>query len=216
MEWNEVEDKWRDKQKNKKTKPSAQAWELLSEKLDNHKPKQKEKIGYLQWLSIAACLMLGGFTFQFLTSNSLEDNTINIEEELLQSIPSVVHQEEEIVKEKNNTREDVYVKKDVKVVSEKISRVSIVDIDEHIIGEEKALVSVDESKELVKESIGVDEMLISKDKDVRTATIKVDSDLLLDQVEGELEMEFRETKVQKIYETAKRVIVDISNSKYEK
>lgn len=216
MEWNEIEDKWRDKQINKKTEPSAQAWELLSEKLDNHNPKQRGKIKYLQWISIAACLVLGGFAFHFINSDSLEDKVINIEEEIRQSTPSVVHQEEEIVKEQNDTREEIYVKRNAKVISEKNYHLAVEDIDELSKAEENELILVDKSKVVEKESVAIEEMLSLRDKEVGTAVIKVDSNLLLDQVEGELEMEFRETKVQKIYETARRVIVDISNSKYEK
>lgn len=216
MEWNEIEDKWRDKQINKKTEPSAQAWELLSEKLDNHNPKQRGKIKYLQWISIAACLVLGGFAFHFINSDSLEDKVINIEEEIRQSTPSVVHQEEEIVKEQNDTREEMYVKRNAKVISEKNYHLAVEDIDELSKAEENELILVDKSKVVEKESVAIEEMLSLRDKEVGTAVIKVDSNLLLDQVEGELEMEFRETKVQKIYETARRVIVDISNSKYEK
>lgn len=206
MEWNEIEDKWRDKQKNIKTEPSVQAWKLLSEKLDNHQPKERGKIKYLQWLSIAACLVLGGFAFQFINSDSLEDKVINIEEEIRQSTPSVVHQEEEIVKEQNDTREDVYVKKDTKVVSEEISRLAIVDIDEQRKGEGQELISVEDSKVVEKESTGVGE--IPSLKGVRTAMIKVDSDLLLNQVEGELEMEYRESRVERVLKETKKIFVN--------
>lgn len=206
MEWNEIEDKWRDKQKNIKTEPSVQAWKLLSEKLDNHQPKERGKIKYLQWLSIAACLVLGGFAFQFINSDSLEDKVINIEEEIRQSTPSVVHQEEEIVKEQNDTREDVNVKKDTKVVSEEISRLAIVDIDEQRKGEGQELISVEDSKVVEKESTGVGE--IPSLKGVRTAMIKVDSDLLLNQVEGELEMEYRESRVERVLKETKKIFVN--------
>lgn len=216
MEWNEIEGKWRNKQNSKEIKPSDQAWELLSGELDKHKSK-KETFNYLKWCSIAACLFLGGYMIHVLMSDSFEGSTLEFEEPSFQTItPKVVYQEEDIVKKENSPREDVYVKRNTTSVSEKIARVSIANIDEQIIEEEKELILIGESKELGRESIGADKTLISKNIDVRTAIIKVDSNLLLDQVEEELEMEFRETKVEKIYETAKRVIVDISNSKYEK
>lgn len=208
MEWNEIEDKWRDKQNNKEVKPTNHAWELLSRELDNYKSKKKIP-NYLKWCSIAACLFIGGYMIQVLMFSSHEDSTLKLEEPSFENTaPKVVYQVEDNIKEETNPRKDVNVNKNPMTVSKKISRVTIVDIDEHIIGEEKTLVSVDESKELVKETIEVDDMLISEDKDVRTVMIKVDSNLLLDQVEGELDMEFRESRVERIIKETKKIFVN--------
>lgn len=62
------------------------------------------------------------------------------------------------------------------------------------------------------DSLIIDEIWVRKPQQ----KVMVDSQDLLKQVEGEIEVEYRETKVNKLIHTAKKAVVDISDSRLEK
>ena len=208
MEWNEIEKKWRDKQNRQEVKPSDEAWELLSKQLNSYEPKRR--IGYLKWFSIAACLLFGGYMLNVLLFSSSPDVLKPEIKDLETTVPKIVYEiqdvetkdvEEEIISEKRRTE---------LVLEEKKEMVVAIQIEKEDI-EQQQLYMVNENEE-----INIVDLDIFNKVETETVEIKINPNLLLDQVEGELDMEFRETKVEKIYETAKRAIVGISNSRYEK
>lgn len=212
MEWNEIEKKWRDKQKRQEVKPSDEAWELLSKQLNSYEPKRR--VGYLKWFSIAACLLFGGYMLNVLLFSSSPDVLKPEIKDLEKTVPTIVYENKEVEK-KDIEQGAVNVKEGTKLVSEGIEKMMVIQMErrEKKVEVKEQLYVVYDSKEI--ETDIVDLSALNK-VNPETVEIKINPNLLLDQVEGELEMEFRETKVEKIYETAKRAIVGISNSRYEK
>ena len=216
MEWDKIENDWKKQLDNREIIPSDAAWQKLAQQLGQEEKKVK-KLAYKKWLSLAACLLVGGAIGWMLLpsiSNSIENQLINpIEENIVVEVEEMIQNpiQNDVVQEESKSNNQVVVQGKEQVVLKNTQQ------------EESRIVDVNVLKDISIEKASQDKELatsklipITIDKRDTTNRIVVDSNKLLKQVEGEVEMEYRETKLKKIFETTKKVVVDISNSKYEK
>lgn len=208
MEWSKIERNWKKQAEERAIAPSEAAWDKLSTQLDNREKKIK-RLTYIKWTSLAACLVVGGILgLLFLQT----DKTIQ-----LPTTDFLLQQEQLTIEE---TRPEEIQAEDKqqgagKIVPISVQKQGIVarnSKDKQVAQAEVQIpLQVPYKKERI-DSLVIDEIWVRKPQ----KKIIVDSDNLLDQVEGEIEIEYRETKVKKIIDTAKKVVVDLSESKYEK
>ncbi len=212
MEWGKIEKNWKKQLEDREITPSDAAWQKLAQQLGQEE-KQEKQIAYKKWLSLAACFLVGGaIAWMLLPSavNNIEDQLTSPMKEII-----VVDAEEiiqnDVVEEKNESNNQITVYNKEK------------DVIKNSHYEESRIAQINTIKDTSKAKVTQDaELATSKlipiiiEKIETNNRIVVDSNKLLKQVEGEVEIEYRETKLKKIYETTKKVVVDISNSKYEK
>lgn len=229
MEWHKIEKEIKNRMRDQRVDPSKEAWQKLSAQLDREtfgRRRTRQKL--TGWISVAACLLLGGLIFRFVFDP--EDKKAIESEQLHKEFPVVSHEEEaqETEVQHNSMQSDEKKSKEEKrIVTEKTTRKE--DKAVPVVNEigkpqiESPLKDIDPQEGVAvlenpqSELQGKDtEEAIRSVAAHRQRKVKIDSGMLLQQVEYEIEVEYRETKLQKIYETTKKVIVDISNSKYEK
>ncbi|MDR0228609.1 MAG: hypothetical protein LBI72_06040 [Flavobacteriaceae bacterium] len=215
MEWHEIEEKLQKKASEKEITPSANAWDKLSTQLDEYTVVEKRSNLKL-WIGIAASLLIGGFLIslfvfrqnEVITPYVIQQNTNNA---IVETDSVKVEQEKKETK-KALHEEDKSI---IPSIKEKYKRVE--ELQQALVQkEESPVIIVPILSEDVKETepITVDLLPISVVKP--TQKVVVNSKELLKQVEGEIVVEYRESVVKKIYEKTKKVIVDISDSNYEK
>lgn len=230
MEWHKIEKEIKSRMRGRSIDPSKEAWQKLSAQLDREAFARRHVSQRLRgWISVAACLLLGGLIFRFVFNQ--EQKKVMEPEQLRKELPVVSRKDEAQENEVQNNpaqSDDMKSEKEERrIVAEKATRkedniLSVVDErggseDESPLGDIRqqdgmAVRKNFQSEPRQKESkVGIRSVA-----EHRQRKVKVDSGMLLQQVEYEIEVEYRETKLQRIYETTKKVIVDISNSKYEK
>ncbi|WP_413513021.1 hypothetical protein [Myroides odoratus] len=210
MEWSKIEQNWKKQAEERAIAPSEAAWNKLSKQLDDRNKKIK-RLNYTKWMGLAACLVVGGIlgllflktdkTIQLPTTDFLmQEKQLTIEETRPQ----------EIQKGAEETDKGV-----TKLIPITVSKQGIVERSSRdkqaALAEIQIPLQVQYKKERI-DSLVIDEIWVRKPQ----KKIIVDSDNLLDQVEGEIEIEYRETKVKKIIDTARKAVVDLSDSRYEK
>ncbi|WP_158962170.1 hypothetical protein [Myroides fluvii] len=204
MEWNKVDKDWKKQLDERTIAPSAAAWNKLSQQLDNREKKKKRGV-ITTWMGIAACLVVGGLIGLLLSKaeQPLDSNTIHLPTTDYQVV--VDTQQEDVGAKEEVRLVETGGGESKKVVEEKVVRKELVQA-------EKTMPSGIEYKRERIDTLVIDEIWVKK----TPPKVVVDSNDLLEQVEGEIEVEYRETKVNKLINTAKKVVVDISDSRYEK
>jgi hypothetical protein len=230
MEPNNFEKDFREKLNQRKIEPSDKAWDRLDAMLsvaENKKPKKKRN-----WLYIAASLvgflLVGTFFFnQKKNENETQKNTIVIKED--QKKNSVVKPTLNII---DSVKTEIAVsEKDATETSTKISiskkinlyqnPVKSIKNESNQITESSIIIKNNQEKQSINNQTSVAEtpkkenvdQLNSAEKTVVAenavkpkSKVKVNANDLLNQVDGELELSFREkviTKVNKNYQTVK-------------
>ncbi|MBB1139854.1 hypothetical protein [Myroides sp. WP-1] len=207
MEWRKIEQEWKDRLDERTIVPSTKAWDKLANQLDRQE-KKTQKRSYYKWMSIAACLVVGGILgLLFLKT-----------EPILQPIPTdfsveehyVVTEKEQIKEESSNSKanqreeEAIPLKKTQRLVLKQ----EVLELAERGM---EVKIPVQAEREMT-DSVGLKEQW----KNSEPSRVIVNSTNLLQQVEGEIEVEYRDTKMKKIIEFTKKAVVDISDSRYEK
>ena len=232
MEPNNFEKDFREKLNHRKIEPSDKAWDRIDAMLsvaENKKPKKKKK-----WLYIAASLvgfLLVGTFFFNQKKNSVETpkNAIGIEENMKKN--SVVKptisltdsiKREVVISEKASIQNSIQKEnklnpkpnKTIKNESNQITESSV------IIKNNKEKQSINNQTSVVETSKNetIDQLLNSAEKTVvaenssnKKSKVKINANDLLNQVDGELELSFREkviTKVNKNYQTVKVAVAN--------
>lgn len=208
MEWRKIEQEWKKKVDDRTITPSATAWDKLAQQLDGQEKKNK-KLAYRKWMAIAACLLVGGLgaivMMQLESSNTIE------------SIPTHRPMEvKQVVMEEQPTLELEEIEAEQVVPKRSVSIKQPVVVEQHVLVQQLNSVAIDlkipeESKKEEVEALLKEELRVQK----APKKVMVNSNNLLKQVEGEIEIEYRDTKLMKMRESAKKFVVDISNSKYE-
>ena len=205
MEWNKIEKDWKKQLDEQSIAPSAAAWDKLSQQLDKREKKKKGSV-ITTWIGIAACLVVGGLVGLLLlkTEKSISPNSIEF-------FPT----EQQLVVEETNRQEIVEKEEDIVFdskgrevkngVREKVTHNQVAQVNNtiHIVPEY--------TREKI-DTLIIDEIWVKK----TPPKVVVDSNDLLKQVEGEIEVEYRDTKLKKIIDTTKKAVVDLSDSRYEK
>ncbi|WP_060874237.1 hypothetical protein [Myroides odoratus] len=206
MEWSKIDQEWKKQLDERSIAPSARAWDQLTKQLDD-RDKKKKRSALTLGIGIAACLVVSGImglifwkTEQRIPANPTDS-------------PAT---EQYMVVEDTGTEETLEQRTQV----EPIRQNSVVHQKEVMKkGHLEQLVQVEHSIQITPtpkrekmDSLTIDEIWVNKPQ----RKVMVDSNHLLKQVEGEIEVEYRETKLKKIIDTTKKAVVDISESRYEK
>ncbi|SHL13204.1 hypothetical protein [Myroides odoratimimus] len=205
MEWNKIDKQWKDRLADREITPSSHAWDKLSSQLDQQ-TKVKSKSNVMWWIGLAASLLIGGFSVvQFITTDVDNQVTPSIE------LPTVQEVENKLVEQETRKADTIYNQE--KITAPRASSV---------ITKEELNTLKQEHKQLANDNIMVDtinplkpqnlqEVFIGPVMNKPSKRIVVNSDDLLNQVEGEIEIEYRESVIKKIYDKTKKVIVERSN-----
>lgn len=207
MEWNKIDKQWKEGLEGREITPSSSAWDKLSSQLDKQ-AEVKEKSNLKLWIGIAASLLIGGFSVVQFVLLSTDSQAIPIIE-----LPTI-NQIERVIVENESTE----------TTSDTISTKQ--DETEHINNAIKTTDRVGKQstthKQLAKNNMVDDTISTLKSESLKgefiepvvnkpSKRIVVSSDDLLNQVEGEIEIEYRESVIKKIYDKTKKVIVERSN-----
>lgn len=218
MEPNKLETQMQEKLNSRVIQPSAQAWDRLDAMLsvaEQKKPKRK-----LSWLYIAASitglLFVGAF---LLNQNNNQESIINNSETIVNS-----NKEIENTEKSNISNQNTITKTEVELVPIENSEIALVsNIKKKINTPDKensnnlvvnnfteknttAITEVIAQKTEVKSTLEIDpkSLLVSIEKekiDQKTypkSTIKIDPQTLLSQVDGEIELSFRQKVIKTI------------------
>lgn len=207
MEWNKIDKQWKEGLEDREITPSSSAWDKLSSQLDKQ-AEVKERSNLKLWIGIAASLLIGGFSVVQFVLPSTDS----------QAIPTIelptVNQIERVVVESESTE----------AITDTISAKQ--NKTEHINNAIKPMDRVGKQstthKQLAKNNMVEDTISTLKPESLKEVFIEpvvnksskrivVSSDDLLNQVEGEIEIEYRESVIKKIYDKTKKVIVERSN-----
>lgn len=231
MEQNKIETQFKEQLNSREIKPSEMAWDRLDAMLTVAEEK-KSKPGY-SWLYIAASIM--GFVFFGTVYFSQSDENVIIEgkevvvennqkvmqkKDVISIIPLHSKSETRIVIsevkiEKKNSRDTNSILKNKKQVVQSSNTDNLIPIIEKNLTDQK-------TEQFVSSNINeksVDEMLASvkttsKARNLKT-TIKVNPNALLSQVDGELELSFREKVINKVNKNYQTVKVALANRNQE-
>lgn len=231
MEPNKLENQIREKLLGREIKPSVGSWDRLDAMLSVQEEKKNRKV--FPWLSIAASfLVLMGLGYFYMNQN--RENEIDLKSE-----PSVVEMNSETdktelqqVKEtiKKDSEESNVEETDLKPITGKksnplMNKLSIInekqkqliagsevspDKQENIVEPEKSLLSQ-------KESTDTESLLaqVEKPKITSKTKVKVDAKDLLSQVDGEIELTFRQKVMRTIKKNYQETKVAISTRNQE-
>lgn len=199
MEWNKIDRSWKESLAEREVTPSANAWDKLSAQLDKHAEGEK-KSNLKIWIGIAASLLIGGFSVMHFISPSSGNHVMPTLE-----LPSI----ERIVVAQEPTE---------------MNRAENKEVIEQIISEapqKKGNLLKEKHRQLAKNNIVEDTISTLKPESLKVVftepvvnktakRIVVSSEDLLNQVEGEIEVEYRESVIKKVFDKTKKVIVEIS------
>lgn len=208
MEWRKIEQEWKKKVDDRSITPSTTAWDKLAQQLDGQEKKVK-KLAYRKWMSIAACLLVGGLgvivMMQLEPSNTIESTPAYRPVEVQQVV-----MEEQPALEVEKTAVEQAVPKQSVPIKEPVFE------ERHVLVQQLNPIAVELKIPEVSNTEEVEALLKEELQIQKTPTkVIVNSNNLLKQVEGEIEIEYRDTKLMKMRESAKKFVADISNSKYE-
>lgn len=224
MEQNKLETQFKEKLNSREIKPTEMAWDKLDAMLTAEEKKPKRQFS---WIYIAASLL--GFVFlgTFFFSQTNNNTTVEDKEVVIQnnqkavskeqtpsimpknSIPESVVVTSELKKEKRNYRETNSVIKSQLVQNSKSDRLNSNIEKGQVIQIKEQFASSNINDKTVDEML--DSVKISSKSSNSKIVIKVNPNTLLSQVDGELELSFREkviNKINKNYQTVKVVLAN--------
>lgn len=224
MEQNKLETQFKEKLNSREIKPTEMAWDKLDAMLTAEEKKPKRQFS---WIYIAASLL--GFVFlgTFFFSQTNNNTTVEDKEVVIQnnqkavtkeqtpsimpknSIPESVVVTSELKKEKRNYRETNSVIKSQLVLNSKSDRLNSNIEKGQVIQIKEQFASSNINDKTVDEML--DSVKISSKSSNSKIVIKVNPNTLLSQVDGELELSFREkviNKINKNYQTVKVVLAN--------
>ena len=230
MEPNNFEKDFREKLNNRTIEPSDKAWDRLDAMLsitENKKPKKKNK-----WLYIAASfvgfLLVGTFFFNqkeqtikvpqsvVVEDNIKKDSVVKPALNSVDSIKTIASSEQTSVQKSNNKEINNNQKSNATLKNES-----------NQVAESSIIIKNNQEKQSIPNQIkiskneNIDQLLVTAEKAVvaensvkQKSKVKINADDLLNQVDGELELSFREkviSKVNKNYQTVKVALANRNN-----
>ncbi len=234
MEPNNFEKDFREKLNQRKIEPSDKAWDRLDAMLsiaEEKKPKKKNKWLYIA-ASIATFLLVGTFFFnQKKSTIEIPKNTVVIEE----------HIQKDSVENQNRITTDSIQKRIVTLENESIQNTENSIQEEKSLNQKSNKTIKNESNQIAESSVIIkknqetqsinqisvpetpknettDQMLKTAEKTVVAensakpkSKIKINANDLLNQVDGELELSFREKVIAKVNKNYQTVKVAVAN-----
>lgn len=244
MEPNNFEKDFRDKLNERKIEPSNKAWDRLDAMLSVAEEKKPERKSNKKWLYIAASFIgfLLVATIFFNQNNKAietpkevivekEIEKENNKESVLEPIVSdsdsertenaiaAKTSEENVTKqEKNNPEASGQISnKTIKNESNQIAESSIIikNNQEKQSANNQALVAETSKKENVDQLLETAENKVLAQNQTKKAKVKINAGDLLNQVDGELELSFREKMITKVNKNFQEVKVALSNRNHQ-
>jgi len=204
MEWSKIDKDWKKQVDDRTIAPSAAAWDKLAKQLE-HREQKVKTLAYKKWIGVAACLIVGGILGLIFLQT----------EHIIQEAEPKFGIEEHQIVEIEKSLEEEQLRREERVVPIQLTKPNQVkrsDVEVQLTTSDIQITKPIEYKTERVDSLIIDEIWVRKPQQ----KVMVDSQDLLKQVEGEIEVEYRETKVNKLIHTAKKAVVDISDSRYEK
>lgn len=233
MAQNKLENQIKEKLNSREIQPSAQAWDRLDAMLTvAEEKKTKRSFFSYKFIGIAASVLvfvtLGMF---FFTQKEVEKDTINdtntknvfpnhVKEQINEVVVSSEKPKINIQQPRTNNKKSIINQKTT-AINQFIENQSQVVVNQNQVQPQKDGEIAIKEKENLKTEIKSDEQLFkSLDKVALNATtkksaLKVDAKSLLNQVDGELDLTFREKVINSINKNYKNVKVAVSNRNKE-
>lgn len=227
MEPNKMEEEFRKKLNAREIQPSEAAWDRLDAMLsvtENKKPQRN-----FRWLYVAAglVLFLGAGLFLFtqeaenmkvLPSNDNNNNVVitqevlekteSLQEDTSVTVPLAVEQSIS-----NEAVADNHHQSEKKASSKQVLKPS--ELPKQVVKEEMPLALQSDTPEHQKVNVEAEKLLATANLPKEKPKVKVNANSLLSSVEGELNVEFRETTLDKIKKNFKTVKTAVANRNYE-
>ena len=232
MERNKLENEFRTKLNQREINPSESSWDRLDTMLTVAEEK-KPKRSY-SWIYIAASIIgfvfLGTFFFNQIDQNgTIESNEVVIENN--QKVEPIQKEANSIIPSNSQT-ESIAVISEVKNVNRNPQAKQSASLNQNQVAQNSNLDSVTislKNSQSIKETeqiassnsynITVDEMLAAVQTSLKAGNsktaLKVDPNALLSQVDGELELSFREKVINKVNKNYQTVKVALANRNQE-
>lgn len=215
--WSKIEKSIKEKFDNLVVEPPADLWKSIEDKLNdsNHKNSQK---GKSSWLMMAASvlLLLGG-TYFFVFSTSDKFSTVELEQ--LQNNP----QEQTVQQNRIEKKESIKTITEAQKVSKQSVAVNNPTVEktptspESLVEKRREDHWEDLKREKVAEKLyDLDQVALTILDKNNTKSFIVDPKSLLNEVEGELKVEYRATVFEQLKRNLKEARTNFANRNYEK
>lgn len=205
MEWSKIDKDWKKQMDERTIAPSTAAWDKLAQQLDTREKKVKT-LAIKKWIGLAACLVMGGILGLIFWSTSSITSPTWEESTLEHYVGTDKANPEDSKEQQDRVKAQEFIKPNPGQQQEKVGAgtqsLQVAEI-------EPIVPKTTEMKREKMDSLVIDEIWVKKNQ----RKVIVDSNDLLKQVEGEIEVEYRETKLKKIIDTTKKAVVDLSERK---
>lgn len=229
---NNIDNQFREKLNSREIKPSENAWDRLDAMLtvadssNNGQVKQKTKRSF-GWMYVAASLL--GFIMIATVFLSQTEELVDVEKAPIVHETVAVPSEEEIVKEEPITPKAEQTIAKAEYRSNKDQRAIInqktISQEQNVASHQNEIVEntqlLTEAPQLKSNYADVDELLAAVKKNKKDklfqdkATVRVNSNDLLSQVDGELELSFRQKVIKSVSKNYQEVKVALSTRNQE-
>lgn len=232
MEQNKLENEFRNKLNQREINPSENSWDRLDAMLTVAEEK-KPKHSYT-WIYIAASIIGFAFLGTFFFNQSDKIGTIESNEVVIENNQKVepIQKETHSILPSNSKSESIAVISEAKKVKKNPRTIKSTIINQNqlaqnsnpdsyipVIEKKQTNQKVEQFASLNSNEKSVDEMLAAvqiNSKAVNSKTfVKVNPDALLSQVDGELELSFREIVINKVTKNYQTVKVALANRNQE-
>ncbi|MFB9078879.1 hypothetical protein ACFFLS_10735 [Flavobacterium procerum] len=232
MEPNNFEKDFREKLNQREIEPSSKAWDRLDAMLSVAEEKKPEKKSKRKWLYVAASFigfLLVGTVFFNQNKNTTETvRTVVVEKEIekdtvakpvlnnvgvIKTENAVVEKTSEENSNKKEKERNQILNNSIKNESNKIAESSIViknnQSKESI--NNQSVVAENPKKENIDQLLETAESKVLAENQTKKAKVKINAADLLNQVDGELELSFREKVITKVNKNFQEVKVALTN-----
>lgn len=215
--WSKIEGLIKEKFDNSAVEPPADLWKSIEDKLNDSEHKNSKK-GQPSWLMMAASvlLLLGG-TYFFVFSTG--DKISKVELEQLQNNP----QEQTVQQNRIEKKESIKTITEAQKVSKQSVAVNNPTVEktptnpESLVEKRREDHWEDLKREKVAEKLyDLDQVALTILDKTNTKSFSVDPKSLLNEVEGELKVEYRATVFEQIKRNLKEARTNFANRNYEK
>ena len=232
MEQNKLENEFRNKLNQREINHSESSWDRLDSMLTV--AEEKKPVRRYSWIYIAASIIGFAFLGTFFFNQSDKNGTIESNEVVIENNQKVepIQKEANSIIPSNSQTESIGVISEVKNVKKNPRTIKSTIINQNQIAQNsnsdslttrlKSTQSIQETEQFASSNSNnnsVDEMLAAVQTDPKAAisktAVKVNPNTLLSQVDGELELSFREKVINKVNKNYQSVKVALSNRNQE-
>jgi hypothetical protein len=232
MEQNKLENEFRNKLNQREINPSESSWDRLDAMLTV--AEEKKPVRSYSWIYIAASIIGFAFLGTFFFNQSDKNETIESNEVVIENNQKAepIQKEANSIIPSNSKAESIAVISEVKKVNKNPRAIKSTTINQNQLAQNsnsdslitrlKSTQSIQETEQIASSNStnnSVDEMLAAVQTAPKAAisktAVKVNPNTLLSQVDGELELSFREKVINKVNKNYQSVKVALANRNQE-